>query len=102
MKSIGELKKVGHNFVRTNIANTLKANGIAPSPDRPTSWKTFLKSHADVIAATAFFTVDVWTKRGLVTHYVLFVIHHAARAVEIAGITRRRRREGCAHGDSST
>jgi len=22
----------------------------------------------------------VWTKRGLVTHYVLFVIHHATRA----------------------
>jgi len=34
-----------------------------------------------------FFTVDVWTARGLITHYVLFVIHHATRAVEIAGIT---------------
>ncbi|MFT4840524.1 MAG: putative transposase [Planctomycetota bacterium] len=29
----------------------------------------------------------MWTKRGLVTHYVLFVIHHATRAVHIAGIT---------------
>ena len=84
----GELKKVGHNVARTTIANTLKANGIAPSPDRPTSWKTFLKSHADVIAAADFFTVDVWTKRGLVTHYVFFVIHHATRMVEIAGITQ--------------
>jgi putative transposase len=83
----GEMKKVGHCVARTTIANTLKANGIAPSPNRPTSWKTFLKSHADVIAAADFFTVDVWTKRGLVTHYVLFVIHHATRAVEIAGIT---------------
>jgi putative transposase len=83
----GELKKVGHNVARTTIANTLKANGIAPSPNRPTSWKTFLKSHADVIAAADFFTVDVWTKSGLVTHYVLFVIHHATRAVEIAGVT---------------
>jgi putative transposase len=34
-----------------------------------------------------FFTVDAWTKRGLVTHYVFFVIHHTARMVEIAGIT---------------
>src|SRR5690606_27786874 len=83
----GELKKVGHNVARTTIANTLKANGFAPSPNRPTSWKTFLKSHADVSAASDFFTVDVWTKRGLVTHYVLFVIHHATRAVEIAGVT---------------
>jgi transposase InsO family protein len=40
-----------------------------------------------VIAATDFFTVDAWTTRGLVTHYVLFVIHHATRVVEIAGIT---------------
>ncbi|HIE69866.1 MAG TPA: hypothetical protein EYP98_06660, partial [Planctomycetes bacterium] len=60
---------------------------MAPSPDRPTSWRTFLKSHAYVIAAADCFTVDVWTKRGLVTHYVLFVIHHATRAVHIAGIT---------------
>jgi transposase InsO family protein len=83
----GELRKVGHTVARTTIAKTLKGNCIAPSPDRPTSWKTFLKSHADVIAATDFFTVDVWTKRGLVTHYVLFVIHHATRTIHIAGIT---------------
>ncbi len=51
------------------------------------SWRTFLKSHADVIAAADFFTVDVWTARGLVTHYVLFVVHHSTRAVEIAGVT---------------
>ena len=83
----GEMKKVGHTVARTTIAKTLKDNGIAPSPDRPTSWSTFLKSHADVIAAADFYTVDVWTKRGLVTHYVFFVIHHATRMVEIAGIT---------------
>ena len=67
--------------------NYLDSNGIAPSPDRPTSWRTFLKSHADVIAAADFFTVDVWTKHGLVTHYVLFVIHHATRTIHIAGVT---------------
>ncbi|MFT4515381.1 MAG: putative transposase [Planctomycetota bacterium] len=44
-------------------------------------------SHADVIAAADFFTVDVWTRRGLVTHYVFFLIHHATRMVEIAGVT---------------
>ena len=83
----GELKKVGHRVAKTTIATTLKDNGIPPSPDRPTTWKAFLKSHADVIAAADFFTVDVWTKRGLVTHYVFFVIHHATRMVEIAGVT---------------
>jgi len=83
----GALKKVGHRVAKTTIATTLKNHCIAPSPDRPTTWKTFLKSHADVIAAADFFTVDVWTKRGLVTNYVFFVIHHATRMVEIADIT---------------
>ena len=40
-----------------------------------------------MIAAADFFTAEVWTARGLVTHYVLFVIHHATRAVHIAGVT---------------
>jgi hypothetical protein len=40
-----------------------------------------------VIAATDFFTVEVWTAHGLVTYHVLFVVHHAGRAVHIAGIT---------------
>ncbi|MFT7537318.1 MAG: hypothetical protein ACI85K_003276 [Hyphomicrobiaceae bacterium] len=52
-------------MAKTTIATTLKINGIAPSPDRPTTWSTFLKSLADVIAAADFFTVDVWTKRGV-------------------------------------
>ena len=29
-----------------------------------------------------FLTTEVWTARGLVTHYVLFVIEHATRVVE--------------------
>ncbi|MGK0156921.1 MAG: transposase InsO family protein, partial [Neolewinella sp.] len=78
---------VWRDSAASTIATTLKKSGIAPSPDRPSTWKTFLKSHADVIAAADFFTVDVWTKRGLVTNYVFFVIHHATRVVEIAGIT---------------
>jgi transposase InsO family protein len=83
----GELKKLDHRVARSTIAKTLKDHGIPPSTERPTSWRTFLKSHADVIAATDFFTAEVWTARGLVTHYVLFVIQHATRAVHIAGIT---------------
>ncbi len=83
----GELKKLGHRVGKTTIATTLKDNGIQPSPDRPTSWRTFLKAHADAICGMDFFTVDVWTKRGLVTHYVLLAIQHATRRVEIAGVT---------------
>ena len=83
----GELKKVSHRVAPSTIAKTLKEHGIPPSPQRHTSWRTFLMSHADVIAAADFFTVEVWTARGLVTQYVLFVIHHGTRAVHIAGIT---------------
>ena len=83
----GELHKLGHMVSKTTIGSTLKKAGVPPSPSRPTSWRTFLKAHAPAIMATDFFTVEAWTARGLVTHYVLFVIHHATRAVHIAGIT---------------
>jgi transposase InsO family protein len=55
--------------------------------DHRRSWRTFLKAHAGAIAAIDFFTAEVWTARGLVTHYVLFVLHHASRMVHIAGVT---------------
>ena len=83
---VGALANV-EQVARTTVAKILKAAGIAPAPDRPTSWGTFLKAHAGVIAAADFFTVEVWTARGLVTHYVLFAIDLATRAVEIAGVT---------------
>ncbi len=67
----------------------MKRNGIGPAPDRSkkTPWKTFLKAHAKSIFAADFFTTEVWTARGLVTYYTLFVIHHATRAVRIVGTT---------------
>jgi transposase InsO family protein len=65
----------------------LKEHGIAPAPDRPSSWRTFLRPHAAVIAAADFFTTEVWTACGLVTHYTLFVIDIATRRVHIAGTT---------------
>ena len=66
----GELKKLGYRVARSTIAKTLRDSGIRPSPERPTSWRTFLRAHADVIAAADFFTTEVWTARGLVTQYV--------------------------------
>ncbi len=40
-----------------------------------------------VLAATDFFTTEVWTKSGLVTYYILFFIHVATRKVHVAGLT---------------
>jgi putative transposase len=84
---VGALANLGHEVARTTVAKILKAAGIAPAPERPTSWTMFLKAHAGAITAMDFFTVEVWTARGLVTHYVLFAIDLATRAVEIVGVT---------------
>ena len=37
---------------------------MKPSPDRPMSWATFVRSHAHLIAAADFLTTEVWTVRG--------------------------------------
>src|ERR1700737_3860472 len=87
----GALANLSHRVGRGTIANVLKRNGIEPSPERSrrTPWSTFLKAHWKVLAASDFLTVEVWTGRRLVTHYLLFVISLADRVVSIAGITTR-------------
>ena len=49
-------------------------------------WSTFLKAHWKILAASDFFSVEVWTPRGLMTFYVLFVISLSDRVVHIVGI----------------
>ena len=83
----GALKNVGHRVGRSTIRRILKAAGLPPVPQRPTSWQTFLKAHWGVIAAADFFTTDVWTWRGLVTYYTVFVIDLASRRVHMLGST---------------
>jgi putative transposase len=56
-------------------------------PERPTSWQTFLRAHWGAIAGADFFTTEVWTWRGLVTFYTVFVIDLASRRVQILGST---------------
>ena len=83
----GELKGLGHKVARSTIAKVLKENGILPAPDRPTSWRTFLRAHWGRVAAMDFMTTEVWTPKGLETQHVLFAIDLKTRRVEIAGIT---------------
>ncbi len=85
----GALANLGHVIAPNTVKNILKRHGIDPAPERRkhTSWKTFLKAHWDVMAATDFFTVDVWAFRGLVTYYVLFIMRLQTRCVHIAGVT---------------
>ena len=87
----GALANLDHKVGCGTIANVLKCNGIEPASERSrrTPWSTFLKAHWKVLCASDFLTVEVWTGRGLVTHYLLFVISLRDRLVEIAGITTR-------------
>lgn len=63
------------------IANILKKHGIAPAPERnrKTTWKEFLSRHWTQIVATDFFTIEVWTPKGLQRFLVLFFIDLSTR-----------------------
>jgi hypothetical protein len=50
--------------------------------------KDFIRTHLDVMAATDFFTAEVLTWKGPITHYVLFFIHLETRRICVSGITR--------------
>jgi putative transposase len=86
---VGALSNLGHNLGRGTVANILKRHGIEPAPERSrkTSWKEFLTQHWDLIVAADFFTIEVWTAKGLQRFIVLFFIELSTRRVEIAGIS---------------
>jgi transposase InsO family protein len=86
----GALSNLGHEVGRNTIRRVLAELGLDPAPKRSKtmSWKTFLKAHFGMIAATDFFTVEVLTLRGLVRYVVWFVIDLESRRVHIAGLTR--------------
>jgi putative transposase len=66
-----------------------RRNRICAEEAKHTRWSTFLKAHGKILAASDFFSVEVWTPRGLMTYYVPLVIDIAHRVVQVAGITRR-------------
>jgi transposase InsO family protein len=85
----GALRNLDHQVGRGTIVRILKEHGIEPAPirHRHIPWSVFLQTHWRALAATDFLTVEVWSWRGLVTHYILFVIELATRRVMIAGMT---------------
>src|SRR5690349_212474 len=87
----GAMSDLGHNLARSTIGAILGRHGIDPAPERSrkTSWKEFLAHHWELIVAADFFTVEVWTVRGLKRFLVLFFIDLSTRRVEIAGIVSR-------------
>jgi len=67
----------------------LKRNGVEPAPERirKTTWKEFLIQHWEQIVAADFFSVEVWTRKGLRRYMVLFFIEISTRRVQMAGIS---------------
>jgi transposase InsO family protein len=86
----GALSNLGHELGRNTLKRILVEQGLDPAPKRGKTmpWKTFLKAHRGVIAATDFFTVEVLTLGGLVRYVVWFVIDLESRRVHIAGLIR--------------
>jgi putative transposase len=85
----GAMANLGYTISGTAIGNILKEHGIEPAPERKkqTTWNSFLEAHWDVLAAVDFTTIEVWTKSGLCTFYLLFVMEIATRRVSFVGCT---------------
>jgi putative transposase len=77
----GALSSLGPELARSTIADILQRHGIEPAPERnrKTTWKDFLSRHWELIVAADFFTVEVWTRRGLQRFIVLFFIEFSTR-----------------------
>jgi putative transposase len=79
----GALSNLGHKLARSTIANILERHGLEPAPERrsKTTRKEFLTQHWDMIVAADFFTIEVWTTKGLQRFVVLFFIELSTRRV---------------------
>lgn len=86
---VGALANLGYTVSDQTIGNILKRHGLSPAPEREktTTWKEFIRTHQHLLAATDFFTTEVWTGLGLRTYYILFFIRLNTREIHIAGIT---------------
>ena len=77
----GAMANLRHMLGRGTIRRILKDHGIEPAPLRGKGmpWSVFLKAHWKALVAADFFSAEVWSWRGLTTHYVLFVIDLVTR-----------------------
>ncbi|MFC7530124.1 integrase core domain-containing protein [Actinoplanes sp. GCM10030250] len=81
----GELLTLGVKVAASTVWEILKDAGVGPAPDRTSStWATFLRSQAQAIIAADFFETVTLTGAHL---YVLAVIEHATRRIQIIGVT---------------
>ena len=86
---VGELSTLGVVVSRSSVRRILLEHGLEPAPERleHMPWAKFLRTHWAGLAAADFFTIEVWSKFGLVRYSVFFILELATRRVEIAGIS---------------
>ena len=84
----GALTHLRPDASRGTIDKGLKVNELEPALTRGggMTWRGFLKAYWKVLTAKDYFTVEVWTGRGLVRYLALIVIRLAPRVVEMAGV----------------
>ncbi len=79
---------LGYKIGETTVKNTLLDNGFDPEPDltRKTTWKEFIKSHWNILAACDLFSVELLVKGRLVRCMAFFAIELSTRKVELLGV----------------
>jgi transposase InsO family protein len=80
----GELRKLGIRVSASSIRRILRRHGLSPAPRSGPTWSEFLRSQAQSVLATDFFTVDTVSLKQL---YVLFVIELSTREVHVLAVT---------------
>jgi len=73
---VGALLNLGYRISDQTVGNILQRHGIPPAPERKktTTWREFIRIHMDVLIATNFFTLQVWSWFGLVCCFLFFIL----------------------------
>jgi hypothetical protein len=80
-----QLLVLGVSVAASTVWEILREAGIDPAPQRTsTTWATFLRSQAHAVIAADFFETTTLTGAKV---YVLAVIEHATRRVQVLGAT---------------